>query len=81
MRGDSEPVGWPFYDLSRAVCAIELDPNFAAGKPSDAASRKAIVQDLRVARRGLSGFGEMLEQPHHVNVRKWLEVNGSPRLD
>jgi hypothetical protein len=81
LLGNSEAGSWPFYDLNRAICSIKLDANFADGKPSDPASRKAIVQDLRTAQRGLAEFSEMLEQPYNVDVRKWLQVNSSPRLD
>jgi tetratricopeptide (TPR) repeat protein len=78
---NNEEGSWPFYEFNRAICAIELDANFAGGKPSDAAGRKAIVQDLRTARHGLADFGEILEQPCNVDVRKWLQLNGAPRLD
>jgi hypothetical protein len=81
LLGNSEAGSWPFYEFNRAVCSINLDANFADGKPSDAASRKAIAQDLRTARRGLGDFGEMLEQPYNVDVRKWQQLNGAPRLD
>jgi hypothetical protein len=81
LLGSSEAVYWPFYYFNRAICSIKLDANFADRKPSDAATRKAIVQDLRAARRSLDEFGEMLDQPHNLDVRKWLQVNGSPRLE
>jgi hypothetical protein len=81
LLGSSEAGAWPCYEFNRAVCSIELDTNLVAGKPSDAATRKAIVQDLRTARRGLERFGEVLDQPYHVAVRRWLQLNGQPRLD
>jgi hypothetical protein len=82
LLGNTEADRWPFYNFNRAFCSIKLDANFNDGWPSDAGSRTAIVQDLRVARRGLGNFfGEILEQPYNVDVRKWLQFNGAPRLD
>jgi len=81
LLDDREADSWPFYNFNRAFCLIKLDANFAEGKPSDSASRKAIVQDLRTARRGIEEFGELLESPYNVDVRKWLQLNGAPRLD
>jgi hypothetical protein len=81
LVGNREASSYPFYDFNRAFCSIKLDANFADGKPSDPVSCKAIVQDLRTARRGLGNFGELLEEPYSVDVRKWLQLNGSPSLD
>jgi hypothetical protein len=81
LLGSSEAGTWPFYEFNRAFCSINLDANFADGRPSDAASRKAIVQDLRTAQRGLDDFDELLEQPYSVDVRKWLRLNPTARLD
>jgi len=81
LLGDREAGSCPYYELNRAICSINLDENFADGKPSDAASRKSIVQDLRTAQRALGDLGEMFEQPWNVNVRKWLQLNGVRSLD
>jgi len=81
LLGDSGAGSLPWYDFNRAICSIKLDANFTDGKPSNAASRKAIVQDLRTAQRGLGELGEILEQPWNVDGRKWLELNRVPRLD
>ena len=81
LLGESEAGNWPFYEFSRAICAIRLDPNYVEGKLSGAASRKAILQDLRTARRGVDGFNEMLDRPFNIDVRRWLQLNGLPRLD
>jgi hypothetical protein len=81
LLGETEAGTWPFYEFNRAICSIKLDANFAAGKPSDKDSRKAIVQDLRVARHGIGDFGDVLDQPWNVDLRKWLQLNGSPRLE
>lgn len=80
LLGNNEVGSWPFYYFNRAICSIKLDTNFAGGRPSDAGSRKAIIQDLRVVRRDLGEFGELIEQPYNVDIRKWLQLNGQPRL-
>jgi hypothetical protein len=81
LLGDTEAGSWPLYEFNRAICQIKLDSHFAQGKPSDATGRKAIQQDLRTARRGLPNFGQLLEQPYNVDVRRWLQLNGGARLD
>jgi hypothetical protein len=81
LLGSREAGEWPFYDFNRAFCSIKLDANFANGKSSETAMRKAIVQDLRTARRGFEDFNELLDSPYNVDVRKWLELNGAPGLD
>ena len=80
LLGSREPGEWPFYDFIHAVCAIALDPGFTAGKASAAAARKAILHDLGNASRGLHAFDELIEQPQNASVRKWLTLNGSPKL-
>lgn len=69
-----------WYEFNRAICSIKLDANFAIGKPSDAARRKAISQDLRIAQGGLGDLRDILEQPWNVDVRKWLQLNGISNL-
>jgi hypothetical protein len=81
LLGNSEAGSRPLYEFNRAVCMIKLDANLPKGQPAAMNARKAIVQDLRVARRGLHRFSEILEDPFNVDVRKWLQLNGSPRLD
>jgi hypothetical protein len=80
LLGESEAGSWPFYEFNRAICTIKLDAKFAVGKPSDTASRKAIPHDLRTAQHGLGDLRDLLEQPWNADVRKWLQLNGSPRL-
>jgi hypothetical protein len=53
LLSDGEADDGPFYGLYRAISLIKLDPDFAAGKASSPATKKAILQDLRNARRGL----------------------------
>ena len=81
LLGDSDGGSWPYYQFNRAICLIKLDTNFAEGKPSAASDRKAILQDLRVARQRLRNFDAMIEQPYNIDIRKWRQLNGAPRLD
>jgi hypothetical protein len=68
---------WPCYEFNRAVCSINPDANFAVGKPSDTASRKGILHDLRVAQRRICTLRDLREQPCSASVREWLQLNGS----
>lgn len=80
LLGDDDPFTSGYYTFNRAICLIGLDASYAARTASLAAARKAIVQDLRSARRSLDGFDEMLDQPFNVEIRKWLQLNGDPAL-
>jgi hypothetical protein len=75
LLGESEVGSWPFYEFCRAICSIELDANFVHGKPSDSASRKGILHDLRTARQNIDHLDELLERPSNIDVRRWLELN------
>lgn len=75
LRGPDDG-GWPFYDFNRALCAICLDADFAQSKRAPPALRKAVVDDLKAARRGLGSFDDILAQPQNRFVGQWLQVNG-----
>ncbi len=80
LRGDRYDEG-QFYQYSRALCLINLDPKFAARQPAAAAVRAAVLEALRAARREMDADWEpALENPDAADIRTWLEVNGSPRL-
>jgi hypothetical protein len=66
---------WPYYQLCRAACLIELDSNFCQGKASDKLAKKAILDDLHVARAGLHDYADMLNQPWNLSFRRWLSLN------
>lgn len=71
----------PMYHFNRAICLINLDANYQAGAPSDPSSKKAILKDLRA---GVAAFGDIesrLNDPWNYDLRKWLQLNGSPRLE
>lgn len=75
LLGDNEAGSWPWYEFNRAVCAIKLDANFLDGKQSDKAGSKTILQDLRLAARGLGDLVDIIGQPWNIEVRRWLELN------
>jgi len=80
LRGDHVDEGF-FYQYSRALCLINLDANFHARKPADPATRGAVVEVLRHARReNDASWDEMIGNPDAADIRSWMELNGSPRL-
>jgi hypothetical protein len=80
LRGDHVEEG-VFYQYSRALCLIQLDPNFPARQPATKATRDAVLEPLRQARRELDAtWDQIMEYPDSADIRTWLEVNGSPRL-
>lgn len=80
LRGDAVHEG-RYYQYARANCAIHLDPAFAAGGPSDAATRESVLETLRGARRDLDDqWEELMQKPDSAPIRSWLQRNGSPRL-
>jgi hypothetical protein len=81
LLASGDPDNWPFYAFNRAICLINLDAQFALGRPSDTDGRKAIVEDLRVARRGLDDFDGMLGQSFNIDLRRWLQLNRIARLE
>jgi hypothetical protein len=81
LLGEDDTQSWPYYPFNRAICLIRLDTNYAQGKPSDAATRKAILKDLRVARQGILDYDAMVDQPYNVDVRKWRQINNITRND
>ena len=80
LRGDRVEEG-RFYQYSRTLCLIGLDPQYAARQPADAATRTAVIEALRQARRELDAdWEQVMENPDATEIRSWLELNGSPRL-
>ena len=80
LRGDRVEQG-PFYQYSRALCLIQMDQNFGNRIASDTATRTAVLEPLRHARRELDAtWDQVMEYPDSADIRTWLELNGSPRL-
>lgn len=65
--------GWILYEMVRAECRIRRDPDFTAGRPSNADARAAILSDLRVAAQ-IGWIRELVreKEPFH----SWREING-----
>jgi hypothetical protein len=81
LRGDRLGEGGPFYHWARAECLIHLDPRFKPGKPADPATKASVLEALRQARRELEdGWEAALDNSLALDVRNWLQFNGSPRL-
>lgn len=70
-----EVTYWPYYQLCRAACLIELDPNFCQGKMSDKATKKAIYDDLSIVRVAFSDYTDRLKEPQNKSFRRWLALN------
>lgn len=80
LRGDQVGEGL-YYQFNRALCAINLDANYAGRKPADAATREQVVGILKQARRDLDDdWDNLLATPDAADIRTWLNLNGSPRL-
>jgi hypothetical protein len=79
LLGENDDQSWPFYQFNRAICLIKLDANYAEGKASDPATRKAILKDLAVAKQGIYDFEEILEQPYNFDIRRWRQINNITR--
>ncbi|MCB1880082.1 MAG: hypothetical protein KDI54_08515 [Gammaproteobacteria bacterium] len=82
LRGERFDEGI-YYQYNRALCAINLDPNYTAAVrvPAEAPTRNAVLEILKQARRELEGDWErMLQDPESADIRTWLTLNGSPRL-
>jgi len=75
LLGKNDEESWPYYQFNRAICLIKLDGNYADGKPTTPAARKAILQDLSVARQRIPYFDELVEQPYNVDIRRWRQLN------
>jgi hypothetical protein len=69
IRGDAATSGYPLYEFNRALCRIQLDPAFAAGKPSTPEHRARIEEDLKVAGR-YEHTVKLLENPPFTDWRK-----------
>lgn len=73
-RGSASTKGFVIYELNRALCRIQLDPEFREGKPSTPENRARIYADLDVARTSYPDFWGTLE------IHKWIDLNGAQDL-
>lgn len=79
LRGD-QPEGL-YYHFNRARCAVQLDAAFTQGRPAEPAARNAVLDIVKAARRDLDlSWDEVLKSPDAEPLRRWLALNGNPRL-
>lgn len=71
IRGTWKENGWVMYEFNRAVCRIELDEDFQAGRPSSRSATEGILADLRAAAHSSYVREQLATSP----VRDWLELN------
>ncbi len=72
IRGPWKGTGWSLYEFNRAICRIMRDSNFREDTPApaEAATREAIVTDLRVA-----SLREEQIIKENEPIQRWLKVN------
>jgi hypothetical protein len=81
LRGDRVEADSYYYQFNRARSAVQLDSGFAEGRKADAATRASVVDILKKARRELEAdWDKVIKWPDAEALRRWLELNGSPRL-
>ena len=71
IRGTWKENGWVMYEFNRAICRVELDEDFQAGRPSSKAVTEAILTDLRAAAHSSYVREQFATSP----IRDWLELN------
>lgn len=82
LRGEHVGEGY-YYQYNRARCAVQLDPAFAASprQKADAATREAVIDLLKDARRDLDADWErVIKGPDSEPLRDWMTLNAVPRL-
>lgn len=72
IRGDWRLKGWMMYELNLAICQIQLDPDFQLGKPSQAASKQKILENLSIACCDSYVADVAKTEP---TVEKWRKLN------
>jgi hypothetical protein len=80
IRGTGPNPDWIWYEFNRAVCRIETDDNFKAGKKSSPESRKRILGDLQVAAtddnvREILVSDERLIATLNATLKAWINLN------
>jgi hypothetical protein len=78
-RGDWKTQGWLFYEFNRAICTINLDPNFTSRPPtpSEGPIKEEILADLRAA-----ASADWLRKIIVASdpMKTWMILNGNPDL-
>lgn len=73
LRGPWQTFEWRTnYELTRAICMINLDNSFKNGKPSDDKTKEAIISDLNA----VFSQPELKEKADtNPDIKKWIELN------
>ena len=71
IRGSARNNGFGLYDFCRAICYINIDPNFLEGKPSSEEDRGKVLRDLRSA--ASAGMQSVFKRDRELT--RWLELN------
>ncbi|HSE15770.1 MAG TPA: hypothetical protein VLB46_01885 [Pyrinomonadaceae bacterium] len=77
IRGPWQSSGWLFYEFNRAVCNINLDADYMAGRASSNEAKKIILADLKAAAHAKLKKALMSDP----NVSAWLSLNGLTSKD
>lgn len=72
MRGPWEENGWLYYESNRALCRINLDPDFASDRLSDPQRKTQILQDLRAAVHATAVLKWIKSDPV---FQRWMKLN------
>ena len=78
IRGPWQNSGWLFYEFNRAICNINLDPNYTGGKPSSIEAKSTILADLRSAAQAKLKKAMMMSDP---SIGQWISLNGLTSKD
>jgi hypothetical protein len=65
--------GWKYYELHRARCIIEQDPDFRGGARSDSRVTERIMAHLRAAS---SNEEKWPKWSNEGSVGRWMQING-----
>jgi hypothetical protein len=77
IRGPWQKSGWLFYEFNRAICNINVDPDYNAGRPSSPEAKNTILADLEAAAGAELKQGLMSDPA----VARWLSLNGVTAKD
>lgn len=64
--------GWLFYEFNRAVCRIQLDPQYQRDQESNAQTRAMIIEDLKTAAKAADLNAIIEADP---TIQNWLRIN------
>jgi hypothetical protein len=76
LRGSANENGWFLYEFNRAICIVSLDERFSKNEISIEKTKRAIVNDLAIVKRGYGDdFYNIVKQPLNRKLAKWIQLN------